>query len=67
NRYTSAQIRFVEMIIEKLTQSGVIDPAQLYEPPFTGVHHQGLDGAFTDTEAEAIVSIVGEINQRAAA
>jgi type I restriction enzyme R subunit len=67
NRYTSQQIRFVEMIVEKLTQRGVMDPGQLYEPPFTGLHYQGLDGAFGDGDAEAIVEIISDINQRAAA
>jgi type I restriction enzyme R subunit len=66
-RYSSQQIRFVEMIIDRLTQSGSIDPGQLYEPPFTSLHYEGLDGAFADTDAEAIVAIVEEINGRVAA
>jgi len=66
NLYNSQQIRFVEMIIERLTQTGVMDPGQLYEPPFTGLHHQGLDGAFGDTDAERILSILDGINRRAA-
>jgi len=66
-RYSSQQIRFIEMIIERLTRSGVMDPGQLYEPPFTSVHYEGLDGAFGDTDAEAIVAIVEEINELAAA
>ena len=57
----------VEMIIERLTQSGVVDPGQLYEPPFTGMHHAGLDGAFQDADADQIVSILGDIRSRAAA
>jgi len=67
NRYSSQQIRFVEMIIDRLTQGGVMEPGQLYEPPFTSLHYQGLDGAFGDGDAEVIVGIIEEINQRAAA
>ena len=67
NRYNSQQIRFVEMIIDRLTQSGVVDPGQLYEPPFTGMHHEGLDGAFQDADADQIVSILRDIRSRAAA
>ena len=67
NRYTSQQIRFVEMIIDRLTQGGVMEPGHLYEPPFTGVHYQGLDGAFGDADADAIVGVIEEINRRAAA
>ena len=67
NRYTSQQIRFVEMIIDRLTQGGVMEPGQLYEPPFTGLHYQGLDGAFGDADADVIVGVVEEINRRAVA
>lgn len=67
NRYNSQQIRFVEMIIERLTRHGTVDPAQLYEPPFTGVHYEGLDGAFNDDDADAILGILGDIKVRAVA
>lgn len=65
-QYSSQQIRFVDMIIDKLTKGGVMDPGLLYEPPFTGVHHEGLDGVFPDQAAEAIVAVLGEVNARAA-
>lgn len=65
SRYNSQQIRFVEMIIDRLTAHGTIDPGQLYEPPFTGVHHEGLDGAFDDAAANGIVEAVREVNRRA--
>ena len=64
-RYTSQQIRFIEMIIDRLTAKGSIDPGQLYEPPFTGLHYEGLDGVFADAEANELVGIIQEINQAA--
>ena len=67
NRYNSQQIRFVEMIIDRLTQGGVMEPGQLYDPPFTGLHYEGLDGAFGDSDADVIVGIIEGINSRAAA
>ncbi len=67
SRYNSQQIRFVEMIIERLTRHGIIEPGQLYEPPFTSVHYEGLDGAFGDADADAIVAVIEEINRGAAA
>jgi type I restriction enzyme R subunit len=66
NRYTSRQIRFVEMIIERLTQSGVMDAGQLYEPPFTGIHQEGLDGAFPNSDADGIIAVIEMINRHAA-
>jgi type I restriction enzyme R subunit len=64
-RFSSAQIRFVEMIIDRLTASGAIDPGQLYEAPFTAVHHEGLDGVFPDAEATALIQLIESINQAA--
>ncbi|MDF3982142.1 DEAD/DEAH box helicase family protein [Luteibacter sp. PPL554] len=67
NRYSSLQIRFVELIIERLTRFGVMDAGQLYDPPFTSLHHEGLDGTFDDGDANAIVDALAEISRRAAA
>ena len=67
NRYSSRQIRFVEMIIERLTRQGVMEAGQLYEPPFTALHHEGLDGTFGDADADAIVATITAINRSAAA
>ena len=66
-RYSSQQIRFIEMIIDRLTARGDVKPSQLYEPPFTGVHYAGLDGAFGDSDAEAIVSILEDMGAKLAA
>jgi type I restriction enzyme R subunit len=66
NRYTSRQIRFVEMIVERLTQTGVMDPGQLYDPPFTSIHQEGLDGAFANADADGIISVIETINSHAA-
>lgn len=67
SRYSATQIRFVETIIDRLAHSGVIDPGQLYEPPFTAFHYEGVEGTFGDSDAEGIFGIIVEINQRAAA
>ena len=61
--FTAGQIRFVETIIDYLTQNGVMNPGLLYEPPFTNIHSGGLDGVFADTEADAIVAIVHSFNE----
>ena len=65
NQYSSQQIRFVEMIIERLTRNGVMDPSQLYEPPFTSVHHLGVDGAFGDSDAQRIVDVLRDVSRMA--
>lgn len=61
------QIRFIDRIIDYLTQNGVMDAGMLYEPPFTDFSPTGLDGVFNDDDAERIVSILNVIRLNAAA
>lgn len=49
--FSADQIRFVSVLIDNLTQKGIIDPSLLYESPFTDIHTEGLDGIFADTDA----------------
>jgi type I restriction enzyme R subunit len=64
---TANQIRFIDQIIDYLTQNGVMDPGLLYEPPFTDYSSTGLDGIFKDEDASRIVSILGSIREAAVA
>lgn len=61
--FSANQIRFVENVIDYLTQNGIMNPGLLYEPPFTDLHHQGLDGVFEDDDANQIVSLVRSFNK----
>jgi type I restriction enzyme, R subunit len=38
---TVAQIEFINLVIEHLTDQGIIDPALPYEPPFTDIAPTG--------------------------
>nr|MDA3896069.1 helicase-related protein [Desulfobacteraceae bacterium] len=64
-RFNTSQIRFVEMIIDHLTQKGVMDAGLLYEQPFTGIHYEGLDGVFPGAAADEIVHIIEMLNANA--
>jgi type I restriction enzyme M protein len=64
--YSATQIRFIDKVISYLTQNGTMDPGLLYEPPFTDIHDEGLDGVFGDDRATRIIHLVEEINLRAA-
>jgi type I restriction enzyme R subunit len=59
---TANQIRFIEQIIDWLTQHGVMNPYLLYEAPFTDIHTEGLDGVFNDDDADNIIAIVRSFN-----
>ncbi len=64
--FNANQIRFVEMIIDYLTQNGVMDPGMLYEAPFTNEHQDGLEGVFSnDSDINEIIAIVTEFNKNA--
>ncbi|MDQ3524986.1 MAG: hypothetical protein M3451_08045 [Chloroflexota bacterium] len=43
---TASQLQFIDLILNYLTERGVIEPAILYESPFTDVNDQGLTGGF---------------------
>ncbi len=61
-QFSANQIRFVEQIIDLLTQQGIMNPSLLYEAPFTDFHQDGLDGVFGDNDADSIVAIVRSFN-----
>jgi type I restriction enzyme R subunit len=65
--YSATQIRFIDQVISYLTQNGTMDPGLLYEPPFTDIHNEGLDGVFGDEGATKIIHLLGEINLTAVA
>ncbi|MBI1921096.1 MAG: DEAD/DEAH box helicase family protein [Geobacter sp.] len=64
--YSATQIRFIDQVISYLTQNGTMDPGLLYEPPFTDMHDEGLDGVFGDDGATKIIHLLEEINLKAA-
>jgi type I restriction enzyme R subunit len=64
---TANQIRFIDLIIDYLTQNGVMEAGLLYEAPFTDYSSTGLDGVFSDRDASGIVSILGSIRKAAVA
>ena len=61
------QIEFINLIIDHLTEHGVMDPGRLYESPFTDINPQGPEGVFTSGQVDDLVALLQEIRQRAAA
>jgi type I restriction enzyme R subunit len=62
-----AQLEFINLIIEHLTDQGAMKPERLYEPPFTHINNQGVDGVFPNEEADRIVRILEEVRLAAVA
>jgi type I restriction enzyme R subunit len=61
------QTEFLNMIIDYLTERGVMDPRSLYESPFTDINSMGVEGVFNSAEVVELVSIIEEFRRRAAA
>jgi len=64
--YNEKQIRFVEMMIDHLTQNGMLDVAQLYEPPFNQIHYEGIDSVFSGGDVDNIFGVVEAFNEAVA-
>ncbi|PIE50573.1 MAG: restriction endonuclease [Flavobacteriales bacterium] len=54
----SIQIEFLDTIKKFITVNGKIEPEKLYKAPFVNFHSQGVDGVFTETQADNIFEIL---------
>lgn len=61
------QLEFVSLIIDHLTDRGILMVEALYTSPYTDVSPQGPDGIFKPAEVEKIVTILHEVRERAVA
>lgn len=62
---TASQIQFVNLIVDYLTQSGWMSPAQLYESPLTDFSPRGVEGIFSADLVTQLVGILTEVRIRA--
>jgi hypothetical protein len=51
-------------IVEHLVINGMMEPSSLFEPPFTGMHDEGVIGVLPDYAA-AIVATIEQVNANA--
>jgi type I restriction enzyme R subunit len=61
------QIRFLDLIVQYLSNNGFLDTEKLFEVPFTEVSAHGLLGVFNATQAGEVVSMVERVNRYAEA
>lgn len=64
---TATQIEFINMVIEHLTDQGVMDPALLYEAPFTDIAPTGPEKLFDSEKVTRLFAAIKEINDSAVA
>jgi type I restriction enzyme, R subunit len=61
------QIHFIDMIIDHLTEHGLMTPALLYESPFTDISPQGPETVFASTQVDDLVLILDQVRAMALA
>lgn len=64
---TSNQLEFVNIIIENLTQAGMVDPGRLYEAPYTRLSARGVEGVFPEAEVVRLIDVLEDVRRRAVA
>jgi type I restriction enzyme, R subunit len=65
--HSANQIEFVNLVINHLTEHGVMDAALLYESPFTDLTPQGPEGIFNSVEVDALIAALARIRAAAEA
>ncbi|WP_341359588.1 DEAD/DEAH box helicase family protein [Georgenia sp. M64] len=63
--FSTDQIRFVNLIVDELTKNGVMEPARLFESPYTDHAPTGPDYFFPDADVDVIVDTLQHIKQTA--
>ena len=62
SRYSAAQIRFVQMVVEHLTANGVVEPSELFDSPFTD--HGDPTAHFDEAEIHGLMDRLREVESR---
>lgn len=64
---TANQIELVDMIVEHLTENGIMNAERLYESPYTDLHPLGVDGLFQEADVAEMLAVLEDVKLRAAA
>ena len=66
-RYTANQIEFVNLVIDHLTERGLIEARRFYESPFTDLSPTGPDALFESADVDRLLAVVADIRHNAEA
>jgi type I restriction enzyme R subunit len=66
-RYTANQIEFVNLVIDELSDNGLVEPRRFYESPFTDISPEGPDALFESTDVDRLLEVVANIRRHAEA
>lgn len=65
--WSASQIEFVNLIVNHLTEHGVMEAARLYESPFTDLTPHGPEGLFSTTQVDALLAALAAVKATAVA
>jgi type I restriction enzyme, R subunit len=65
-RYSKNQIEFVNMIIDYLTEHGVVEAGRVYESPFTASAPKGPESIFVQADLDELFEAIDEFRRAAA-
>jgi type I restriction enzyme R subunit len=63
--FTATQIEFVNLIVNHLTEQGVMSASLLYESPFTDLAPTGPDGLFSAAQVDRLLAVLREVEASA--
>lgn len=61
------QIEFVNLIVNHLTEHGVMEARRLYESPFTDVTPYGPEGLFSQSAVDELIAVLDNVRRTAVA
>ncbi|EGF33523.1 Type I restriction-modification system, restriction subunit R [Oxalobacteraceae bacterium IMCC9480] len=62
---TPNQIEFIDLVVQELTQNGVMAADRLYQTPFIDINPQGPDGIFPSAQVDQLIRVLSDIRLRA--
>jgi len=66
-KFNSSQIEFLDFLINHLTEWGVVEPAMLYDSPYTDFSSTGVDGLFSSDQVNELMNILHFVRNTAVA
>ena len=61
------QIDLVKLVVDYLTEHGVMSAALLYETPFIDFHHAGPNGLFSSAKVDELMAVLEHVRTMATA
>lgn len=63
--FTANQLEFINLIVDHLTEHGVMEAARLYESPFTDIAPYGPDDLFLARDIDELLQVLDSVRATA--